>query len=222
MIDFRWAVGRPFSNTKNLKIGIILGAIPIVNILTVLGYGMNSVKGAAEKKALPKWENIVDHITKSIIGIITGSIYMLPAFIVAYLFTGFKLQMIIFDQTIDLVTFGFVKGGIVGLFLAFILAVIAAYLLPLALMRYVLKNKFSEAFALSKLVKRALNTDYFVAWIEAVIYLLIILFIFGVLSGAVVVGALYFGVILAALLLGLAMYMSSIIIFSIIGQLNID
>jgi hypothetical protein len=53
--------------------------------------------------------------------------------------------------------------------LALILLIIAFYLTPIAVLNYIKSNKFSEAFRLNLVFKKAFKGEYFVVWLVALI-----------------------------------------------------
>ncbi len=223
MVNFGNAITKPFTDTKSLGIGIILGAIPFVNALTVNGFGMNCAKHA-DKKSLPNWENIVDHIIKSILAIIVSIIYMIPAIIVGIIVIGTLIASImplISGGTVDLNTIinSMIGTGIVGFAICAILALIAVFLLPLALTRYVIKGGFGDAFALGKIIKRALTGEYIIAWIVYLIYAFIVSAVLSFIGGMLLIVPVI-GFVIAMLFSGLAMYMMSVTGFTIFGQLK--
>ena len=65
MVDYMAAIKRPFQDLTTLVIGIIIGLIPIVQLL-VTGFGLKCAQASLNNNpALPKWQdNIVDTIVK--------------------------------------------------------------------------------------------------------------------------------------------------------------
>jgi len=84
LVDFVAGLKRPFQDIKTLVIGIILGMIPFVSMLTLPGFGLRAAERTLKgDNKLPDWfENIGDVIVKSVMTIIISLIYMLPAIIV--------------------------------------------------------------------------------------------------------------------------------------------
>jgi hypothetical protein len=55
-----------------------------------------------------------------------------------------------------------------------ILAILAWYMLPMAVLNYVAKKKFSAGFELGAIAKKSFTTDYFVAWLVAIVITIIV------------------------------------------------
>ncbi|MFA5381753.1 MAG: DUF4013 domain-containing protein [Candidatus Micrarchaeia archaeon] len=223
MTDFVNAITKPFSDMKSLGIGIVLGAIPIVNMLTINGFGLNCAKHA-EKKTLPKWENIVDHITKSIMGAIASFVYLLPAIIVGAIFMATILMSVLTSATSGVtdpmaLINSVLTGGIIGVILFVILALLAVFLIPLALTRYVLKDKFGEAFAFGKIIKRALTGEYIITWIVYIIYAIVLSVILSIISGILMMVPAI-GFILGMLISGLGTYLIAVSGYTMFGQIK--
>ena len=68
MVDFIEALKRPFSDGKKFLIGIVLGLIPIVNLI-VVGYKLVSTGFTdvnVDKDSLPEWRNYGDLFMKGL------------------------------------------------------------------------------------------------------------------------------------------------------------
>ena len=219
-VDFGWAVKQPFSNMKKLGIGTILGAIPIVSMLTVMGYALNSAKSAVGKKALPEWNNWGDIIVKSLLGLVITLIYMIPALIVGAVLIGSAFIAIMTAISTGGNMAGFSFGNFMGgLMIFFLLVLVTAFFLPAALTMYALKNKFGEAFNFGAIFKRAFTGDYIVAWIVAGVYSFVLMIIASMVSLAVgMVPAI--GFLLAWIVTGFAAFVSYVTCYSIFGQLK--
>lgn len=86
MVEYLEALKRPFSDMKKLLIGIILGGIPLINLI-VVGYtlvctGFTSVK--ISKDSLPEWENYGDLFMKGLMSAIIGFILFIPNSLVMF------------------------------------------------------------------------------------------------------------------------------------------
>ena len=71
----------------------------------------------------------------------------------------------------------FIEGlGSAGNTLAFLglLAVLIVYVLPMAIMFFVEKWNFSDAFKIGDIFKKAFTSKYFVAWIILIVYAMVI------------------------------------------------
>ncbi|MCC7552570.1 DUF4013 domain-containing protein [Candidatus Micrarchaeota archaeon] len=224
MTDFANAIKKPFSDMKNLGIGVVLGAIPIVNMLTVYGYGINCAKHA-DKKSLPKWEDIVPHITTSIIAIVIALVYMIPAIIVGLFMAGPLIDTLVSSMTnmneiMDPMVLTNMLGTIaIGIIPFVLLVLIAAFFLPLALTRYALKGKIGEAFAFGKIIKRALTGEYIITLIVYIGYAFIVGIILGILMGILNIIPVLDSII-GMLLGGFGMYISYVTGYTLFGQLK--
>ncbi|MCD6279885.1 DUF4013 domain-containing protein [Candidatus Micrarchaeota archaeon] len=240
MVDLVWAIKRPFSDMKKLGIGTILGAIPIVNHLTVPGYSLNCAKGAAGKKALPKWDDYGEIIKKSILFFVARIIYLLPALIVASFVLGAILENVF--STLGNVFSIFTNEGYIGteeiapyliqalgasmngtlvcsIFVMLILTLLSVFVLPAALTRYALKGKFEEAFKFKAILKRVLTGEYIIAWIEYMIFFLVISLVLGLITMGITFVPIV-GEIIALLISGFGYMILYVTKYSIFGQLK--
>lgn len=201
MVDFGTAIKRPFQDIKTLIIGIILGAIPIVNILTIPGFALRNAKKSLEgDDSLLSWSNFGDTIVKSILVILIQVIYFLPVMLLfaillgAYIYTFvtmfssstmgatgyatlFPLATIPSDagysQFAQTLSAMFGMILIVGLILLFIV-----FILPMAIMHWLKEDNFGAAFRLGSIIKKSFTGPYIIAWI----FTIIIVIIFGIIA----------------------------------------
>jgi len=173
MVDFESAFKRPFTDIKKLVIGIVLQIIPIVNFLA-LGYQLNCAKTAMSKDfKLPEWEDWGKLFVKGLLAIIIGVIYMLPALIVLIASFGMALFAALGAR-------GGGAGAIVmgsmgiGVFIGLLLMLLAAYVLPIAILSYVKDDKLGSAFKFKAVFKKAFRVNYLVVWIVMAIYEIIL------------------------------------------------
>ncbi len=200
MVDYGKAIKRPFTDIKKLVIGIVLSYIPIVNFIS-LGYILNSAKSATKGiNKLPEWKDWGSLFIKGLIALIISVIYMIPAGIVFLLTIGGAFYS--GRGTAGMASMG--VGGIVAVVLYFL----AMYLLPVALIRYITKDSFGAAFNMGTIVKKVLSVEYLVPWVLLSIYS-------GVLVG--ILGVISFG-----LLQPLAVFITSLTLFSGIGEIYPD
>lgn len=176
MVNYSEAFKRPFQDIKKLLIGTVLYLIPIVNFLA-FGYQLFCAKSAMKKDyKLPEWENWGDLFVKGLLSVIIGVIYFIPALIVLLFFAGtsffayLSLGMeIIPNLTADL-------GS--GLVVFVILALLAAYVSPMAIMSFVETFNFKDAFKFSKVFRKSFTGKYFVTWLLMQLYSIITAAIF--------------------------------------------
>jgi len=180
MVDYGEAIKRPFSDVKKLLIGIVIQLIPIVNFMAI-GYQLKCANAMEKKFELPEWEEWGNLFVKGLMAIVIGFIYMLPALIV----------LIVMGFTVITTALSAVQGGVatgqpadisgmlagmmsIGVIIALVLMLIAAYLLPLALISFVSNDSFGAAFRLGKIFRKAFKVNYIVVWIVMVIYSLVV------------------------------------------------
>lgn len=166
MVDYLGAVQRPFSDMRKFGIGALLFLIPWLNIITgffAYGYSLRCGKTAMKKeKKLPEWDELGDLFVKGLLLMILALIYMLPAILIGLFFGGAAL----------LGTFGaaglhpgtLLAGLGAGIWIAFVLFLLAAFVLPIAMLRYVDKNRFGEGFSFGKVFSLAFTGKYLIAW----------------------------------------------------------
>jgi hypothetical protein len=193
-IDFVEALKRPFSDIRKFLIGAILGIIPFVNFtvigytLTSTGFTKEGVK----KDSLPEWENYGDLFKKGLVAAIIGIILFLPAVLVllgtvggvavspamSLIFGGIPMEtwdklaagqitdMQIQDwfaqnwtQFIPLFT-----NAVPFLILGALLAAVAYYVMPAALLGWLKEDRFGAAFSW-KALRITTTLDYLVNWL---------------------------------------------------------
>ncbi|MFH1544997.1 MAG: DUF4013 domain-containing protein [archaeon] len=186
MVDYVEAIKRPFTDLTALVIGIIMAIIPVVNIFVPAGYAVKSAqKTFGKDNALPKWDNWGDIIVKGIVVFIIDIIYMIPAFIflalgVAGMFAVLfdKIPMTVWEsgnmmaiqtQFFSLIPELLAAGGI-PLIIGVILAVVAAFITPMAVIFYAKENRFGAAFKVGEVLKTVLTGPYIISWIIVIIY----------------------------------------------------
>jgi len=127
---------------------------------------------------------------------VIGLIYGIPAIIIGAVGIGSGLMNV------------FSRGDISGLLtvgpmilLALLLYLVAAYLIPIAIMRYVVSGSFGDAFSFGEIFKKVLNAEYFISWLIMLVYSLVVIAILGLVPivgvsiGAFVAGISFFTVI---------------------------
>lgn len=176
MCNYTEAIKRPFQDLRKLVIGIFLSLIPIVNLIAY-GYILENAKSAMKKNyKLTEWDNFGDLFTKGLLFVVIGVIYAIPALLVLA-FTGLTFGAAAIQGLVQskaaflsaLPVFG------TGFILFAILAIIACFLTPAAVLNYVSKNKFSAAFEISRICKKACTKKYFVAWVLGMLYMLVLM-----------------------------------------------
>jgi len=180
MVDFETAFKRPFTDIKKLVIGIVLQVIPIVNLLA-LGYQLNCARTAMGKDfKLPEWEDWGKLFVKGLLAVVITVIYILPALIVLIASVGMAFFAALGAQGGDIIAIAMGSIGI-GALLGFLLMLLAAYVLPAAILSYVKDDKIGSAFKFKAVSKKAFKVDYLVVWIVMTIYEIILVAILSVI-----------------------------------------
>ena len=197
MVNFGEAIKRPFQDFKKLGIGALMYMIPWVSIITGFfssGYGLECAKTAIKKKPnLPEWSDWGNLWTRGFLSFLISVIYFLPLALLSVLFVGpLILKMMggilssnpeTFIEDLGLTgSANYQLFAFLGLF-----AVLIAYILPMALMFFVEKWNFSDAFKIGDIFKKAFTSKYFVAWIILIVYAMVIGFIVTLLTAATTV-----------------------------------
>lgn len=193
-IDYVEALKRPFSDTKKLLIGTILGIIPLVNF-TVIGYTLTSTgftKEKVGKEGLPEWEDYVNLFMKGLKSVIIGIILFLPAALVLFGTIGNvillpAMSMIIGGLPIE--TWDDLMAGNVSeiemqhwlaqnweqfiplltnaaplLILAVVLGFLAFYIMPAVILGWLKEDSITAAFSWN-VIKKTVSLDYLVNWL---------------------------------------------------------
>jgi hypothetical protein len=194
MVDFVEALKRPFSDIQKLVIGLLLGSIPLVNLI-VTGYTLvctGFTKEKVEKHRLPEWGNYGDLFMKGFVAALIGFLLFLPNTLV--LFGAFETVVTspVVSQLLGGIsheTWGKLFAGeitemqiedwfsqnwtqLVPLFLSAtpylilgsVLALLASYVMPVVILGWLKADNVGSGFSWD-VVKKALTMDYLVNWI---------------------------------------------------------
>lgn len=223
MVNYQQAIKRPFSDLKKLGIGFLLLVVPFVNIVTgfiVRGYQLECAKTALKKNfKLPEWKNLWLLFVRGILITVIGILYFIPAFLVALI----TMAAVISDRLTELVSLDaasasqFISsllvdasGFIAGLIITSIVIVLTIYVLPIALMHYVEKWKFSASFKIKSVFKKSFTSKYLMVFIFIIAYSVIASLIALIFALVPVIGPLI-GVALLSFILGVTT-------FSVLGE----
>lgn len=184
------AISKPFSNIVNLIIGLVLFAIPLINILTIPGYLLRVAKRTmAKDNKLPGFDNFVELVVDSIKVLVVGIVYGIIGMIIFFILNLIPLI-----------------GGILAL--VFYIALI--FIVMSATMTLAKTGDIGAAFGFSNVIKKAFEMKFLVPVLVAIIIsgvvLGVILLIIGVIAGASLLPALLAGgdpTAMAATLMGL-------------------
>lgn len=160
-------MGKPFSNIKNLVIGIVLMIIPIVNILTIPGYMLRVAKKTMSgDNSLPGFGNFGELVVDSIKAIVVGIVY------------GIIITIVLF--ILMLIPYG------IGAVLGFIWYIVAIFMLLSAMMTLARTGSIGAALGVPSVLKRVANGGFIasvivgaiIADIIAAIVMVIVILIF--------------------------------------------
>ncbi len=167
-MNFGVAFGKPFSNVKNLLIGLVLTLIPVVNFFTIPGYFLRLANHTMNKNnALPGFENFGELVVNS-----------LKSWVVV---VGYILLSIVVTTVLVLIP-------LLGPLLAFVWSIVFIFLMLSALLTLAKAGDLRAAFGLKAVAKKALAVNFIIAVVVASI-------IAGVISAILFV---LFGVVLGA------------------------
>ncbi|MEK6923162.1 MAG: DUF4013 domain-containing protein [Nanoarchaeota archaeon] len=199
MVDYSKAFGRPFTDWKNLLIGIVISAIPIVCLISY-GYILKStVKNPTGN--LPAWDDFGDLFTKGLLAAVISFLYILPALIILMIL-GLPLIIGIMRGNLTDIVGGAVGLGF-GILIALLVLSIAYYFIPAALLNYAAKGKFNAAFDFNAINKKVFTGKYALAWTIGVVYSVLLISILNVIP--------YIGIIIGG-------FIGSVTMYSLIGQ----
>ncbi len=219
MVDFVKSIKEPFLNWKALFLGIVVGAIPIVDIL-LIGFGLGTARKVFRGKRKPmSWWNMPQILYDSIAGFSITACYFLPFFFILVFLAGPAFVRI----AVEVAKSGLIESALVGtspfelasmisllseklagivaensavLTIVGAVGVILYYLLPFALVNYARKHHAVAAFDASE-IRRAFNPKYFFYWV---------LFHFYILTLFTVLSLFFFLPILNLLLAGFILF----------------
>ncbi len=239
MVDFGECIKKPFSDMKTLLVGMIIGAIPIVNILLsgfILKVAEDTTKG---KNKLRSWAagDILDYIVKAILAAIVGIVYFIIPIILIFLGIGSALFAILgtllpsmdpnalgsgTPPAVDPMTIvsALLNGASAGaplIIIGIILAIIAALILPMAIMKWLKSGSLAAAFNVPAVIKNCLTGKYIIALIVGAILAIIIGAILSAI-GMVLLLIPIVGFILMALVSGLSSYIVGVMYYSMLAQ----
>lgn len=226
MVDFVKAIQKPFSDNKNMLIGMVIGAVPVLNLL-VSGYALKNAEDTIKgKKGLTLWavKDVVEYIVKLIISAVISIVYLIIPMILIGIGFGSAMLSVISNGLVsndpNAMAQVFLNALAVGgplIILGVILGVIAALLTPMANMKWLKSGKVMAAFNIADVVKNALTADYIVTLIVVILYGMILMIVAGIIAG--LLGLIpIIGIILTMLVMGLATVALSVSSMSMFAQ----
>jgi hypothetical protein len=185
MVNFEEAIKRPFTDFKKLGIGILIyfvAVIPFIGWLAsffVAGYGLECAKTAMKKNPkLPEWTDLGNLWIKGFFNFLIGLIYIIPLGLIGAFTIGSAViknwELISASNPNPIALAAEFEGIGGGLLLFFLIMIVTFYIIPMAIMRFVESGKFSNAFELGTVFKKAFTSKYFAAWIILFIYAMVV------------------------------------------------
>jgi hypothetical protein len=191
MVNYEVAVKKPFTDLMKLVIGIVLSIIPIVNTTVVTGFAIdNSGLGRTKpSKKMPEWKDWWYLFVKGVGAIIINIVYLIPAIVVLVIAAGLAVSdiagTIIGSQIASQISSGQATPEVVGqifrqnwyllmpiilqlaplIILGALLALLAMFLTPMAILNYVKNKRLGAAFDLRTVTRKAFTSKYIVAWV---------------------------------------------------------
>lgn len=200
MVDYNLSFRKPFSDIRKLIIGIVVNIIPIVNLISY-GYTLESsdIKKGEQTDKMEEWEDFGGFFVKGLLAFIISLIYGIPALIVGIIAFAVALgplfgQLVLMDpqrvQTMNPEEFfpmfvPYLLAALPLVILFAILILIATYIAPVGVLRYIKTDTFSEAFNFKEITRYIFTGDYILAWL---LVLVLNIALVGILSNIPLVG----------------------------------
>ena len=169
MLDYNEALKRPFTDVKKLLIGLVLSIIPIINFIAS-GYQLKCSKSIIKKGKnmymLPEWTNWGNLFLVGLVSFFISLIYFIPALLLIFFFVGKDFLTNLSSLTYE--SLGFMAIIIV------VISIITLFVLPMALVKYSINEKFGDAFKFIEIFSKSLTWKYTAAWIFTLIILLVL------------------------------------------------
>lgn len=197
MVEYTEAIKKPFTDLTTLGIGAVIAAIPLVNLL-VSGYGAATAQDVFKRRnKLREWklEDLPDYVIKLVFMLIIQLVYILIPMIIIVAGIGATIATAITTAMnnvgdpstiptaiINSIMPSLTAGGPIIL-IGGLLLLVALFLAPIAIVRWIKKDKLGAAFEIGAVVKNALTADYIISILVILIYLLILGIVAGLISG---------------------------------------
>lgn len=233
-INYVEALKRPFKDTKTFVIGSVLGMIPLVNLTvigyTMESTGLTEAN--VKRSNLPEWKNYPGLFQKGLVAAVIGGILLLPSILLllgtvggvimspalSVMMGGLPLETcdrIIAGEITDLQVedwltqnwtqfIPLIVNATPFLILGGIIAGLAVYIMPAAILGWLNEGKISAAFSIDNL-KMTTTLDYLVNW-------LIVGYLGGVI-GSIVGWVPWIGA-------GITMYVTGVFSYTVFAQLR--
>lgn len=173
-VDYLFGIQRTFSDMKKFIIGVIISAIPLVN-LAALGYQLEAgLLTLKKKEALPEWTDWLNLFVRGFFLLLIELVYLLPSMIVLFAGLGSVIWPVISAAEVETLQessfwLNLAAQSLPVLLLSFALGLIAVYLIPAALFRYGETGSPLKAFEIGYVYKKAAHLSYFVVWLVVLV-----------------------------------------------------
>lgn len=177
------SIKRPFTNLKRLLAGILWNIIPIVNFIAS-GYAFRCAKLSMKNNfEMPAWNEKGELFLNGLKAFLVSIIYLLPVMILSMiLFFSFILSIDLIrykedpSYIIDLIK-PIILNNLFLFIALFLLFLLTIYITPSAVMNFVNKDKFNEAFNFKTVFKKAFTGKYLEVSVLMFIYAFLIYFL---------------------------------------------
>lgn len=202
MVNYEEAIKKPFTDLGKMLFGIIISFIPIVNwiaqgfVLECSGVGKNK-----PSKKMPEWKEMPDLFVKGFLSYAVMFVYAIPAILIFTITVGYAIISwlatfggIMPKELMNSMMAGQASSGELApvlsqnwalalptliaitplLMIGLILALIASYLSPIAVLNYVKNKKFVKAFDFNFIFSKAFTANYFITWLIAGVITMVI------------------------------------------------
>ena len=171
-MSFVNAIKKPYTNLKDLGIGLVVTLVPILNFAT-MGYALRCGTDKGDK--LPDWSEFGDLWVKGLLGIIISLIWSIPYLAVMFLTVG---TAVLGGMANPAAMLGALGGGMI---ITMLLGLLTFYFVPIAVLNYA-NNGFGAAFAFGDIFKKAFTSKWFVSWILALVAAILVQIVATVLN----------------------------------------
>lgn len=252
MVDYGAAIKRPFSDWKKLLIGafiifissvvaLVFGKagydlLAVVFIVTLLlsfiirGYYARCAITVLKKSLkLPGWEKIGNLISRGFFISLLMFIYGLPALLVLVL-AGGSAFIEIFTALAQGAVPSFEAMGNFwrALVPSVLLMILASYLIPVAIMGYLKKNRFGAAFNIGEVFRKAFTGPYIISILVIIAYAVGVMIVAGLLSlilggiTTLLTGTMYISTIIGYAISALASIIITITAYTIFAETYLE
>jgi hypothetical protein len=143
---------------------------------------------------MPEWKNLTNLFMKGLLATVIQILYFVPAAIVIgfaiasalvpLIAAGLSPEMFATgDMTTQSAQMMAAKWSVIWpalsaamplVIVGAILAILACYMLPMAVLNYVARKRFSAAFELGVIAKKSFTANYFVAWLVTIVLTILV------------------------------------------------